>query len=184
MVHLVEALDVQAALSGLVRAQPRQHRLVRVPELADKIDGQVLAARREAGQRRVALVAAGIPVVVGAETDDAGSPHRRRVTSDLLHHGAQPTRILALPLISHTGQKLLHRYIGPAHRRTLPARHAIMLTQPARIRPASRTDRAHRRHGASGRTGLTALAADTLAKRSGAGMLSSWRVGQGAAGSG
>src|SRR5580704_9877058 len=118
MVHLDEALDVQAALSGLVRAQSRQHRLVPVPELTDKIDGQVLAAGREACQRRVALMAAGIPVVVGAETDDAGSPHRRRVTSDLLHHGAQPTRVLALPLIRHTGQKLLHptsvrRIAGP-----------------------------------------------------------------------
>src|SRR5262249_22213948 len=39
-------------------------------------------------QRRIALVAAGVPVVIGAETDDAGSPHGRRLTGDLLHHGA------------------------------------------------------------------------------------------------
>src|SRR5215472_15103392 len=79
MVDAAEALEVQAALSGLVRAQPRQHRLVPVFELADQIDGQVLAAGREAGQRRIALVAAGVAVVVGTEADDAGPPHRRRL---------------------------------------------------------------------------------------------------------
>src|SRR5215469_3618402 len=57
MVDAVEALEVQAAFSGLVRAQPRQHRLMPIFELADQIDDQVLAAGREAGQRRVALVA-------------------------------------------------------------------------------------------------------------------------------
>src|SRR5215469_821970 len=64
LVHIIEALDIQAALSCLVRAQPRQHRLVPALELADQVDGQVLAAGGEAGQRRVTLAAAGIPVVV------------------------------------------------------------------------------------------------------------------------
>jgi hypothetical protein len=45
LVRIVKALEVQAALSGLVRAQPRQHRLMPGPELADQVDGQVLAAR-------------------------------------------------------------------------------------------------------------------------------------------
>src|SRR5262249_60481625 len=61
VVHIVEALEVQAALSGLVRAQPRQHRLVPVLELADQIDDQAPAARRETCQRRVALLAPGVP---------------------------------------------------------------------------------------------------------------------------
>lgn len=56
MVYVVEAPEVQAALSRVVRAQPRQHRLVPVLEPADQVDRQVLAARRETCQRRVALV--------------------------------------------------------------------------------------------------------------------------------
>src|SRR5215467_1272919 len=75
VVHIVEALEVQAAFSRLVRAEPGQHRPVSIGELADQVDGQVLAARREAGQRRVPLVAAGVPVVVAAKTDDSGPPH-------------------------------------------------------------------------------------------------------------
>jgi hypothetical protein len=38
IVHIVETFDVQAALAGLVRAQPRQHRPVPVLELSDQID--------------------------------------------------------------------------------------------------------------------------------------------------
>jgi predicted kinase len=45
LVDIAEALDVQAALPGLVRTQPRQHRLMPVLELGDQIDRQVLAAR-------------------------------------------------------------------------------------------------------------------------------------------
>jgi len=45
LVHIIKALDIQAALSGLVRAQPCQHRLMPAPELADQVDGQVLASR-------------------------------------------------------------------------------------------------------------------------------------------
>ena len=44
-VDVIEALDVQAALSGLVRAQARQHRLMPVCELADEVDDQMLTAR-------------------------------------------------------------------------------------------------------------------------------------------
>ena len=44
-VDVGEAPDVQAALSGLVRAQARQHRLMPVCELADEVDGQMRAAR-------------------------------------------------------------------------------------------------------------------------------------------
>jgi hypothetical protein len=44
-VDVIEALDVQAALSGLVRAQTRQHRLMPVCELADQVDDQMLTAR-------------------------------------------------------------------------------------------------------------------------------------------
>src|SRR5215467_16353474 len=88
-VDVIEAPDVQAALSALVRTQPRQHRLMPALELADQVDDQMLAARCETCQRRIALVAAGVPVVIAAETDDAGSPHGRRFTGDLPHHGAQ-----------------------------------------------------------------------------------------------
>ena len=42
---IIEAPDVQAALSGLVRAQARQHRLMPVCELADEVDDQMLTAR-------------------------------------------------------------------------------------------------------------------------------------------
>jgi len=73
-------------------------------------------------------MAAGIPVVVGAETDDAGSPHRRRLAGDLLHHRAQPVRIRAPLLIGHSGQKPRYRCLGSAHRRTILARHTVMLT--------------------------------------------------------
>jgi hypothetical protein len=45
VVDAIEALDIQAALPGPVRAQPRQHRLMPVLELADQIDDQVLTAR-------------------------------------------------------------------------------------------------------------------------------------------
>ena len=44
-VDVIEAPDVQAALSGLVRAQARQHRLMSVCELADEVDDQMLTAR-------------------------------------------------------------------------------------------------------------------------------------------
>ena len=44
-VDVIEAPDVQAALSGLVRAQARQHRLMPVCELADQVDDQMLTAR-------------------------------------------------------------------------------------------------------------------------------------------
>ena len=44
LAHLAEALDVQAAFPGLVRAQPGQCGLVPVLELTDQVDGQVLAA--------------------------------------------------------------------------------------------------------------------------------------------
>src|SRR6516164_7902309 len=71
LIHVVEALEVQAARPGPVRAQPGQYGPVPVLEPADQVDDQVLAARREARQPRVALVAAGVPVVVGAESDDA-----------------------------------------------------------------------------------------------------------------
>src|SRR5215831_13088889 len=71
-VDVIEAPDVQAALSALVRTQPRQHRPMPSLEVADQVDGQMLAARRETGQRRIPLAAAGVPVVIDAETDDAG----------------------------------------------------------------------------------------------------------------
>lgn len=70
---------------------------------------------------------------VSAETNDAGSPHRGRLTGDLLHGGGQPARILASLLIRHRRQKPLHRCTRPAHRRTLLGRHAVMLTQPQGI---------------------------------------------------
>ena len=44
-VDVIEAPDVQAAHSGLVRAQARQHRLMPVCELADEVDDQMLTAR-------------------------------------------------------------------------------------------------------------------------------------------
>src|SRR5215472_17345620 len=46
-VDVIEALDVQAALPALVRTQPRQRRLMPALELADQVDGQMLAARWE-----------------------------------------------------------------------------------------------------------------------------------------
>src|SRR5262249_45831555 len=128
VVHIIESLEVQAALSGPVRAQPCQHRLVPAGELADQVDDQVLAARREARQRRVALVPGAVPVVVRAEADDAGSPHGRWLTGDLLHHGAQPVRLLPAPLVWHPGQKLRDRSLARAHRRILPGRHTDMVT--------------------------------------------------------
>jgi hypothetical protein len=45
LVHIVEALEVQVATAGLVRARPRQHRPVLVSAPADQVDGQVLATR-------------------------------------------------------------------------------------------------------------------------------------------
>src|SRR5262249_47894020 len=109
------------------RPQPRRPRLVPVTQLAGQVDDQMLAAGREAGQRRVALMPAGVPVVVRAETDDAGSPHRRRLAGDLLHQGAQPARVLAPPLIGHTGQDPRPRGMGGALPRALPGGHAAML---------------------------------------------------------
>jgi hypothetical protein len=58
-IHIAEAPDVRAAFSGLVRTRLRQHPPVSALELADQIDGQVLAARREGCQRRVTLAAVG-----------------------------------------------------------------------------------------------------------------------------
>ena len=45
VIHIIEALDVQAALPGLVRAESRQRPPVPVRKLADQVDDQVLAAR-------------------------------------------------------------------------------------------------------------------------------------------
>src|SRR5215467_11652453 len=97
-------------------------------ELADQVDGQLLAARRETCQRRIALSAAGVPVVVGAETVNARCPRGRRLTGDLLHHGAQPPRILASLRIRYAGQEPVNRSTGSAHRRLLHGRHTAMLT--------------------------------------------------------
>jgi hypothetical protein len=99
-------------------------------ELADQIDDQVLAARRKARQRPVAVVTAGVPVVVRAETDDARAPHGRRLTGDLLHQGAQPACILASLLIGHTSQEPGHGGIGLPHRRSPLGRHTVIVTQP------------------------------------------------------
>jgi len=130
MVNVIEPLDIQAAFPGPVRTQPGQHRPMPGLELADQIDDQVLAARRETGQRPVALMTAGVPVVVHAETDDARSPHGRRLTGDLPHQGAQPARILASLLIGHSGQELVHGGIGTPHRRSPLGRHTAIVTQP------------------------------------------------------
>ena len=128
MIDVIEAPDVQAALPALVRTQPGQYRLMPVLELADQIDDQVLTARCEARQRPVALMTAGVPVVVRAETDDARSPHGRRLTGDLLHQGAQLARILSSLLIRHAGQEPFRRRVGSPHRRSPLSRHAAMVT--------------------------------------------------------
>jgi len=130
VVDVIEAFDIQAAFPGPVRTQPGQHRPMPGLELANQVDDQVLAARREARQRPVALMTAGVPVVVRAEADDARAPHGRRLTGDLLHQGAQPARILASLLIGHSGQEPGHGAIGPPHRRSPLGRHTAIVTQP------------------------------------------------------
>ena len=64
----------------------------------------------------------------GAETDDARPPHCRWLTSDLLHNGAEPPRILASLWVGYPGEELRHRGAGSARRWALLCRHAAMVT--------------------------------------------------------
>src|SRR5262245_27745779 len=73
-VHVVQALDVQAAAAARVLAQLFQQRAVAVVASVD-VQSQRRLARREADQAGIALVAAGVLVVIAAVTDDAGAPH-------------------------------------------------------------------------------------------------------------
>jgi hypothetical protein len=54
-VDVVEAPDVQAALTGFKRAEPVKQPRVSIFEAADKIDHQMLFTWREARDRRIAL---------------------------------------------------------------------------------------------------------------------------------
>src|SRR4029453_8638780 len=53
-----------------------------------------------------------VPVVVVAETDDAGSPEHWRLAGDLLHERAQRLRVGALFLIRKRRDELVARGVG------------------------------------------------------------------------
>ena len=112
----------------VVRAEPSQHTRVAVLEASDQVDREVRPTRRKSSQRRVALVATRVAVVVRAETDDARPPHCRWLTSDLLHNGAEPAGILASLWVGYPGEELRHRGAGSARRRALLCHHAATVT--------------------------------------------------------
>jgi hypothetical protein len=102
-----EVIDISASLTVAGHKFYDQYadtKLRAVGDLSGPVTGRArLAARREGRQSRIALVTAGVPVVVRAEADDAAPPHRRRLAGDLLHHGAQSACVLASPVIGNLG---------------------------------------------------------------------------------
>ena len=71
---ILKALDVQTPLTGAVLAELlEQTRVAREP--AHHVQGHILLSRREAGGVPITFSAAGVAIVVGAEPDDARSPH-------------------------------------------------------------------------------------------------------------
>ncbi len=83
-IHVVELVDVEAALAGLVLAE-LAHEL-RVFERRPDVQHEAAGARREAHEADVALAAALVFVVHGAEADDRRAPHLRRLARHGLHH--------------------------------------------------------------------------------------------------
>src|SRR5262245_38687290 len=95
-------------------------------ELAAQIEHELLLAGSEADQRTVALVPAGVPVVVLAESDDAGSPEHRRFAGDLLHECAQGLRVGALLRIRKSRDELVdHDAARPRY--MLPLTHHLSI---------------------------------------------------------
>jgi hypothetical protein len=94
-----ERLQIQAALPRLVLPELRAQ--LRVLQARTEVEHELLLARREPGDQRLALFAAGVRVGVAVEADDAGAPHLRRMTGDFAHQRHERLAILAALLALH-----------------------------------------------------------------------------------
>jgi hypothetical protein len=69
-VHVTQALDVQTALAGPVRAELRDLRGVPGLEPSDQVDRELGGLWREADERPLPALPGVVPVAVVAEADD------------------------------------------------------------------------------------------------------------------
>lgn len=93
-VDVGQALDVQTGLGGLVLAELGKQGFLPV-EAGDDVDGELGLPDCEAAKRCVAFVAGRLFVVVAAEPDDAGPPHRGFFIGDSPHQGDQAMCVCA-----------------------------------------------------------------------------------------
>src|SRR5271157_1121759 len=91
LVHVGELLDVEAALAGAVLAE--------VAGIRHAVENECGLTRRKSDQRRIALAAALVLVVVGAEADDRRTPHLRLFAGGALDQLDERLGVGALGLV-------------------------------------------------------------------------------------
>lgn len=94
-IDVVQALRVEAAFGGLALAQLRHQLGLLLEDAGRAVDHQLRRARAEGRQRRIALVAAGVGVVVVAVADDRRTIHVRLRAGELVHQFHQRAGIVA-----------------------------------------------------------------------------------------
>ena len=72
------------------------------------VKGEDLLARVKAGQEPFGIPAAGVLVVVFAETDDAVAPHDGLSAGFLFHQFEDGEAVIALCLVFHTVEKIFY----------------------------------------------------------------------------
>src|SRR5262245_56519711 len=85
-VKVRQAFEVQTRLAHPVLPQVGQESNL-LGAFCDKVDDQLLAADREAGQTRLTGVTTLVPVLVRAIAHDARAPHLRRLLRNPLAYG-------------------------------------------------------------------------------------------------
>lgn len=100
-VDVGQPVDIQTRFTGFVFAEFFQKfrigRRIRIPE----VERQVLFAGREANQAHIAFVAAGVGVVIAAETNDTAAPHLGLHFGGFLHELDDDQAVPALLLIGN-----------------------------------------------------------------------------------
>src|SRR5687767_5396202 len=106
LVHVGQALDIEAALAGPVPAELVHERLM-AREIRGQVEDELAGARREADPAHLAAMSAFILIAVAAEANDGRSPHRRRKAADPLHHRAQLPAVLAALRVGHSVEEII-----------------------------------------------------------------------------
>ena len=107
-IDVVEAVDVKAALPGLVPAKPGQQ-FRAIAETGKDIDAGRLLARAETRQKPAMYPGFGIGAAVLAEPDNARSPHAAQLTRNARHQGIERKSVGAAPFVLNAADKGCNR---------------------------------------------------------------------------